>query len=141
MCPQVSLIAKLGEAFAHSPRGVVSAYLHGSHAEDREHSESDVDVGVLLDYEEYGNRALRDEARLAWAGQLAVALGRNDVDIVILNDAPAPLARHVGLDGIRVFCQDEEADHAFRRDAQLRAADLAPFLHRMRRIKLATLRE
>ena len=141
MCPQASLIAKLGETFVNSPRGVVSAYLHGSHAEEREHSESDVDIGVLLDYQEYDNRAQRDEARLALAAQLGVALGRNDVDIVILNDAPAPLARHVVLDGVRVFCRDEEADHAFRRDVQLRAADLAPFLDRMRRIKLATLRE
>ena len=101
MCPQVSLLAKLGETFANSPRGVVSAYLHGSHAEGREHRESDVDVGVLLDYEEYGDRAQRDAARLALATQLGVALGRNDVDIVILNDVPAPLARHVVLDGIR----------------------------------------
>lgn len=45
----------------------------------------------------------RDEARLALAAQLGVALGRNDVDIVILNDVPAPLARHVVLDGIRVW--------------------------------------
>jgi hypothetical protein len=70
-----------------------------------------------------------------------VALGRSDVDIIILNDAPATLARHVVLDGIRAFCQDGETDHAFRRDVQLRAADLAPFLDRMRRIKLETLRE
>ena len=141
MCAQLSLVLELAEAFANSPRGVVSAYLHGSHAEEREHAESDVDVGVLLDYGAYADRAQRDEARLALTGQLGVALGRNDVDVVILNDAPAPLARHVALDGIRVFCQDEEADHAFRRDVQLRAADLAPFLRRTRRIKLEALRE
>lgn len=104
MCAQSSLVAKLAAAFANSSRGVVSAYLHGSYAEGREH-------------------------------------GKSDVDVVILNDAPAPLARHVVLDGIRAFCRNEETDHAFRREFQLRAADLAPFLHRMRRTKLDTLRE
>ena len=141
MCTRTSLVAKLAAAFANSPRGVVSAYLHGSYAEGREHGESDVDVGVLLDYAEYSDHTERGDARVTLTGQLGVALGRNDVDVVILNDAPAPLARHVVLDGIRVFCRDEEADHAFRRDVQLRAADLAPFLQRMRRIKLETLRE
>lgn len=141
MCAQSPLVAKLAAAFADSSRGVVSAYLHGSYAEGREHGESDVDVGVLLDYEEYSDRAQRGEARLALTGQLGVALGRNDVGVVILNDAPAPLARHVVLDGIRAFCRNEATDHAFRRDVQLRAADLAPFLQRMRRIKLEALRE
>jgi predicted nucleotidyltransferase len=35
---------------AASPSGVVSAYLFGSHAAGRAHRESDVDVGVLLDW-------------------------------------------------------------------------------------------
>jgi len=134
-------VPELLKAFTSNPRGIVSAYLHGSHAEGREHRDSDVDVAVLLDYEAYGDRERRNEARLRLTGQLGAALGRNDVDVVVLNDAPAPLARHVVLDGIRIFCLDEEADHAFRRDVQLRAADLEPFLSRTRRIKLETLRE
>lgn len=40
-----------------------------------------------------------------------------------------------------MYCRDAEADHGFVRDAQLRAADLVPFLQRMRRIKLETLKE
>jgi hypothetical protein len=35
-----------------------------------------------------------------------------------------------------VFCVDDEAARAFARDAQLRAADLEPFLRRTRRTKL-----
>jgi hypothetical protein len=36
-------------------------------------------------------------------------------------------------------CSDPEADHAFRRDSQLRAADLEPFLRRARALKLEAL--
>jgi len=38
--------------------------------------------------------------------------------------------------GLRLLCTDLEADHAFVQDVQLRAADLEPFLRRMRRLKL-----
>jgi hypothetical protein len=38
-----------------------------------------------------------------------------------------------------VYRADPGADHAYVRDVQLRAADLEPFLRRMRRIKLDAL--
>ena len=46
------------------------------------------------------------------------------------------MARHAVTTGLRVSCADPEADHAFVRDTQLRAADLEPFLRRARRLKL-----
>lgn len=140
MRDQATLVARLAEALARGPRGLVSAYLHGSHASGRPHQESDVDVGVLLDYRVYPDRAQRDETRIALVGRLQGSLGRNDVDVMILNDAPATLARNVVLDGIRTFCGDARMDHDFRRNAQLRAADLAPFLRRTRRLKLEAIR-
>lgn len=60
----------------------------------------------------------------------------SDIDVVILNDAPPHLGRRIVTEGRRVFCADPEADLAFVRDVQLRAADLEPFLRRMRRLKL-----
>jgi hypothetical protein len=57
---------------------------------------------------------------------------------VVLNDAPPGLGRHV-VRGRRLVCFDTEADHAFVRDVQLRAADLEPFLQRTRRLKLQAL--
>jgi hypothetical protein len=58
---------------------------------------------------------------------------------VVLNDAPPSFGRHIVTRGRRVSCADPEADDAFRRDVQLRAADLEPFLRRMRRLKLEAL--
>ena len=72
----------------------------------------------------------------AWA---VGALHRNAVDVVVLNDAPPGLGRHIVTTGRRVYCRDAEGDHAFVRDVQLRAADLEPFLRRARRIKLDAL--
>ena len=121
-------------------KGVVSAYLFGSFAEGRAHRESDVDIGVLLDRAIYALANERFEARLRLIGELGNFLARNDVDLVILNDAPPELGARIVTEGVRVFCGDEETNHAFVRDIQLRAADLKPFLERMRRIKLEAMK-
>lgn len=114
---------------------VVCGYLFGSFAEDRSHTDSDIDVAVLLDRARFPTARDRFERRLALSADLARGLGRT-VDLVILNDVPPGLARAIVTRGRRIFCSEPEADHVFVRDTLLRAADLDPFLARMRRIKL-----
>ncbi|HET7133204.1 MAG TPA: nucleotidyltransferase domain-containing protein [Gammaproteobacteria bacterium] len=116
--------------------GVAVAYLFGSYREGRAHKESDVDVGILLDRATYPTRAARFEARLELINLLTHGLAPLDPDVVILNDAPPGLAARIATTGLLVGCRDPEAEHAFRRDAQLRAADLEPFLRRARAVKL-----
>ena len=131
------LLRKLTAAFDQVPvAGLVSAYLFGSHAAGRPHRESDIDVGVLLDAATHPTRRQRFEIRTRLIGALGHALGANAIDLVVLNDAPPHLVRRVMTDGIRLYCADVEADHAARRTALLRAADLEPFLRRARRVKL-----
>lgn len=133
--------AKLRDYFAESsPPGLVSAYLFGSVARGTEHRESDVDVGILLDRSRFTGRADRNDLRIDLTSALIHVVGRNAVDLVILNDAPPELGRKIVTQGERVYCRDAEADHAYVRDVQLRAADLVPFLRRMRRIKLEALK-
>ncbi len=119
--------------------GLVSAYLFGSTARGRRHGESDVDVAVLLDRSVHPSRAERSEVRVRLCGRLVAALGLNDVDLVVLNDVPPGLARRIVLDGVRLVRADPARDHAFVRDVQLRAADLAPFLRRTAALKLDAL--
>ncbi|OLC52258.1 MAG: hypothetical protein AUH43_00485 [Acidobacteria bacterium 13_1_40CM_65_14] len=120
--------------------GVTAAYLFGSHAEGRAHRESDIDVAVLLDRARYPDEPSRFEVRLRLIGALGGALKSNHVDLVVLNDAPPSLARAIITRGRRVFCRNLEADHEFVRTTLLRAADLEPWLRRMRRIKLEAVR-
>ncbi len=123
-----------------APEALVSAYLFGSHADERFHRESDVDVGILLRWDSRPTARDRFREQVETASWLGAELGEPLVDVVVLNDAPPLLARHIVSRGVRVFCADPEADHAFVRDVQLRAADLEPFLRRARRIKLDALR-
>lgn len=137
---RMDLAAKIAAYFETTERpSVVSVYLFGSHAEDRAHRESDIDVGVLLDREVVPTRKDRFDLGLRIASELGTALSVDDVDLVVLNDAPALFGRRIVTEGQRLYCRDPEADHTYVRDIQLRAADLRPFLERMRKIKLEAL--
>jgi predicted nucleotidyltransferase len=119
---------------------VASVYLFGGAARGTLHRDSDLDVAVLVDHGAYPTRPERSDLRIRLASALTTASGMNEVDLVILNDVPATFARAIVLDGVRLIRKDREVDHAFVRDTQLRAADLEPFLARMRAIKLERLR-
>ena len=132
------ILSGLASYFAGKP-GLQAAWLFGSHSEGRSHRDSDIDVAVLLEHGRYPDARVRFEARVAMTADIIAVLHRNEVDLVVLNDAPPRFARRIVLDGRLVHCSDPEAEHAFRRDAQLRAADIGPFLDRMARIKLGAL--
>lgn len=133
------LAESLRNAFAEAPFPVVSAYLYGSHADGRAHRESDLDIAVLLPYGSLRTAKERFEVRVQLTSWLIGTLHNNNVDLVVLNDVPPTLGRHIVTTGRRVICIDEDSDHAFVRDVQIRAADLAPFLRRTRRVKLAAI--
>lgn len=118
------------------PAGVVSAYLFGSHARRAAHTESDVDVGVFLDHSTLPDRAERGRLAVSLASDLIGVTHRNEVDVIVLNDAPAGLAAEAIRHGQRLFCANEATDRGLVRTVLLRAADLRPFLDRTRRLKL-----
>jgi uncharacterized protein len=128
---------RLRDALSGTP-GLVSAYLFGSAAEDRLHRESDLDVAVLLDRAVYPTARERFDERLALMGTLRRASDR-EVDLVIINEAPPHLARHIMTRGVCLLRRDTERDHAHLRLVLSRAADLEPFLRRTRAIKLRDL--
>lgn len=139
--PRGSFAPALSDLFAAgAPDTVVAAYLFGAHAERRAHRESDVDVGVLLRRERLPTSRERFDEGVRLAAWLATELHEPLIDLVVLDDAPATFATRVVTVGVRVYCADAAVEHAFRRDAQLRAADLAPFLRRVRQLKLEAIR-
>ncbi|MFL6199448.1 MAG: type VII toxin-antitoxin system MntA family adenylyltransferase antitoxin [Thermoanaerobaculia bacterium] len=120
--------------------GASAVYLFGSHAEGRAHQESDVDLAVLLDWKQYPTSGERFDARVRLGSEMISVLNTNDVDLVILNDLPPLFGRRIIYEGKRVFLGDPEADRVYSRDVQLQAADLAPWLDKMNRIKLEALK-
>ncbi len=122
-----------------APPALVAVWLFGSRAEGRARAGSDLDLGLLLDRAAAPTAAARFRLRLRLGARLAEALGRDDLDLVVLNDAPPLFARRIVTAGPPLYVADAAAEHAFRRDIQLRAADLEPFLRRARARKLQVL--
>ena len=137
MTTDVDIAAALAASLRQT-NGLISAYLFGSVAEQRTHRESDVDVAVLLDWDQYPTSRERFDARLRLIGCLEGVGGRT-VDLVILNDAPPQLARHIMTTGRRLLLIDADRDRAQLRTTLSRAADLEPFLQRSRATKLSAL--
>jgi predicted nucleotidyltransferase len=136
-----NLIERIGRLFvAGSPTPVIAAYLFGSQAEERSHRESDIDIGVVFGRGMASPVTGRFAAGARLNAWLQAELRTARIDLVVLDDAPPTFAARVATTGRLLFCADAEGEHAFRRDVQLRAADLAPFLRRTRAIKLDALR-
>lgn len=123
----------------HPEWGVAAAYLFGSHAAGREHRESDIDIAVLLLRNHHPNESGRFDVRVRLTSELIHVLGRNDVDLVILNDAPPLLGRRIVYDGVLLFEGDAEAHRIYVRDVQILAADLEPYLRKWEKVLLESL--
>jgi hypothetical protein len=107
-------------------RDVIAAYVFGSVAAGRARPDSDLDVAVLID-----PRTRRGDAltrRLQLMADLGAAVGRSDVDVVILNDAPPLLAHRVLSQGRLVFDRSRAARVRFQVRTAARYLDFVPVL-------------
>jgi hypothetical protein len=113
---------------------IQAAYIFGSVAQGRARPDSDIDIAVLLGRRIPDTRALR--YRLKLTSELGSALHRNDVQLVILNDAPPLLAHRVLSRGLLVFERGRAARVRFHVQTANRYADLVPTLeHYVARLK------
>jgi predicted nucleotidyltransferase len=105
-------------------RPVLLAYLFGSQTTGQTHAESDIDVAVLLDASLTADE--RFAARLTLIGALSLLLGTDNVDVVILNEAPPLLAYEVLRNGALLSCADENARVEFQVRTLRTYEDTAP---------------
>ena len=94
--------AELAELFAAEPVDV--AYLFGSAARGDTGPLSDVDVALLL--QPGVSREAAFDLRLRMMTALGRAFDADEIDVVVLNDAPLLLQHRVLRDGKVLFCRD-----------------------------------
>jgi predicted nucleotidyltransferase len=111
--------------------GVVSAFVFGSMATGRTTPLSDVDIGVWLDPELPSRERL--SARLHLMAEAAAALRTDEVDLVILNDAP-PLLQHRAMRArLPLVERRSKARVRLEADALLRYLDTKPLREELAR--------
>lgn len=125
----VALEERLTSLLAEQKSRLVAAYLFGSFARGEGRPTSDVDVAVL--YAERPASTL-DAQPFGLAADLSIALGRN-VDVVVLNDAPADLVHRVLRDGKLLLETNPSARIAFEVKARNTYFDMLPIWRRYRK--------
>lgn len=112
---------------ALAPRAeVLEAYLFGSVATGGAQAYSDVDIAVYVDEAYSTSSPYGYAAELGSA--LMAALGRNEVDVVVLNHAPPLLYHRVLRDGMRVLSRNLRATTTREGYALSRYCDYVPQL-------------
>jgi len=111
-------LERAGRRLAREPR-VLAVYGFGPRARGTAGAMSDVDLAVLLDRES----TLMEELRLR--AEITALLGREDVDLVVLNHAPPLLRYEVIAAGCRLFARDEELADDFEQRTAMRCFDTA----------------
>ncbi len=97
------------------------AYLFGSHATGKTTDLSDVDLGVSFDA-----GADARKAQGALLDSLVRELKTERVDLVLLEEAPIPLAFRIIRDGERLLATDPREDVSFRTRTIMRYLDFKP---------------
>lgn len=113
------LARTLAGAFAADPR-IRFAYVFGSVAAGTAGAGSDLDIAVSVD----PRGTLLDDARLHDA--LVGAAGREDVDLVVLEDAPLWMQYRI-VAGRPVYSRDDVARVRFRASVEQRFLDFRPY--------------
>src|SRR3990172_1184612 len=133
--------ARLKKYFTHSRYPVAFAYLFGSRARGQALPYSDIDVGVYLDEP---NEGTRFDMELSLMGELEHTLHTDNVDVVVLNQAPPRLAYSI-IKYKPLYSRDERARARIEMGILSRYFDERPadleyyrFLHRQIRARKMT---
>lgn len=113
--------------------GIVAVWVFGSVAKGRARPDSDVDVGVLF---EKRPAPVLGGVVDALRRKLDHALGR-EIDLIVLDDAPADLVHRVLRDGVLVIENDRSRRIAFEVQKRNEYFDLLPILRRYRKARVS----
>ena len=128
MNPRQDLDQRIAKVLEPRPE-VLEAYLFGSHAQGVAQPHSDIDVAVYVDESRVQESAFGYRAHLTTV--LIGGLHDNDVDLLVLNQAPPVLYYHVLRDGIRVLSRDLMETTTREGYAVSRYCDYVPHLAKM----------
>ena len=107
-------------------RKVVFACLFGSQVKGKAGPLSDIDIAVYFDEKVSSDK--RFDLRLQVLGELTELYKTDEVDLIMLNDAPPLLAHRILKEGVLVFSDDEKSRIEYEVKAVLKYLDWKPYL-------------
>lgn len=110
---------------------VVFAYLFGSQVSGNIGKLSDIDIAVYFD--ESLSKSTMFNNKLKIMSKLSLILKRNDIDVVILNDAYPLLEHRIIKQGKVIFSSNEKKRIEYEVKAVLRYLDFKPYIEKYTR--------
>jgi len=107
-------------------RKVVLAYLFGSQAKEKTGPLSDIDIAVYFDAKVSSDE--RFDLRLEVLGEITDLYKTDDIDLIVLNDAPPLLAHRILKEGVLVFSDNRKRRIEYEVKAVLKYLDWKPYL-------------
>jgi predicted nucleotidyltransferase len=101
-------------------------YIFGSYGRNNPKPLSDVDLAVLLIP---GTKVYYFKRRLELIREITTILKTDKIDLVILNEAPLPLAYRVLRDGKLLYKVNEVVEYKFKEQIVLQYLDFQPILN------------
>ena len=105
---------------------VVFAYLFGSQATKNTGKLSDIDIAVF--FSEKIDKDKRFDKKLRIMAELSLLLKRDDIDVVVLNDAYPLLEHRIVKSGVVIFSRDEKKRLDYELKAIMGYLDFKPFI-------------
>ncbi len=135
---EADYIPKLKAYFSTRPQ-LVLAYVFGSQARGRAHRRSDLDVAILLADEPADEECTGQ--RLEVIGDLMRLLATNDVDVLILNQAPLVMRYQVIRTGKLIYYHHRQEAINFRVKTLNLYFDFKPILDHHRQVFFQKIRQ
>ena len=110
---------------------VAFAYLFGSQAKGTAGSLSDIDIAVYFDEEVDADEHF--DLRLATSGEITDLYKTDEVDLIVLNEAPPLLAHRILKEGILIFSDNDKMRLEYEVKAVLKYLDWKPYIDKYTR--------
>lgn len=124
--PEFNIIRKkLKHCFAKREE-ILFSFLFGSIANDKSTGISDIDIAIMLDKSKLDKSKNPYGYKAELLAQLISLLSFNDIDLIILNEAPLLLKHRIVQSGIEIYTKDEKLSSEFRIKVMEQYLDLKP---------------
>lgn len=107
---------------------VIFVYLFGSQVDGNVGKISDIDIAIYID--ESLSSSERFTKRLRIMASLSLLIKRDDIDVVVLNDAYSLLEHRIVKQGIVIFSSDEKKRIEYEVKAVMRYLDFKHYLEK-----------
>ncbi len=135
----VALMDEKIRGILREKKAIGFAYLFGSYSTGTTHRDSDVDIAVHLTEREKLKDSLRWRLRLM--AEISSELRMNDVDVVVLNEAPLVLRYEIVSSGKIIVNTVPGSELEFRLRTMKEYFDTAPMRDMFRRVMKKKIRE